>query len=501
MNPTLTAMSELPRASTEGSEARRWLWVVLGVALLARCLAAWVFRDVQAPVYDERYYTHVGESIARGFGHPGAFRPPLYAFFIAQVFRFSMDLDVLRAVQIALSLLPVAFAFQVCLRRFGLRAGIGSGLACALCPPLLHFSHFLWSESLAVVLVTGFFWFLDIFDRSEQRRYLFAAGLMLGLLALTREIWIYFGPVMVGWLWARAGWRWRVAGPAIASLLLGMVLTVGPWTLRNQVTLGKFVLISTNHWRPLADGNLYPPDRWFLGQNPKAQREALNEKVRAMPREEAQAYLRGLALRRIADDQPWWLFKKLVRNSSMLYSVVDQELQALEKGWIRLSTAGAWLLVATTLVGFFATMIPGILGLWLVPGGWFKGLVVLAILFVNAAHVVSVAVPRYLVPLLPLFLLMAGPLLAGAWSHSRTARWRWAGAWASVAAFVLIPLPRAVVAAKAGSFQSTAPVSTENVRASLQNAGHLGTFAAPPLLSRPSNAARNGVKMQRARAT
>lgn len=473
-------MSQVPSGSVQASEARRWLWLLLGVALLVRCLAAWVFWDVQAPVYDERYYTHVGESIARGLGHPGAFRPPLYTFFVAQVFRFSTDLHVLRAVQIVLSLLPVAFAFQVCWRRFGLRAGIGSGLACALCPPLVHFSHFLWSESLAVVLVTGFFWLLDIFDRTEQRRHVLAAGLVLGLVALTREVWIYFGLVTVGWLFARAGWRWRVAGPAAALLVVGMTLAVAPWTLRNQVAMGKFVLISTNHWRPLADGNLYPRDRWFLGQNPRAERDALNAKVRAMPREEAQRHLRSLALQRIIEDQPWWLFKKLARTSSMLYSVVDQELQALEQGWIRMSPNGARLLIATTVIGFFATMIPGILGLWLVPGGWFKGVVVLAILYVNAVHVVSIAVPRYLVPLLPLFLLMVGPLLSGAWSRSRTPRWRWVGALASVTAFVLLPLPRAVVAARSWSVQSAAPVSAGSVQRAADHPRGLGSAAAPP---------------------
>ena len=88
-------------------------------------------------------------------------------------------------------------------------------------------------------------------------------------------------------------------------------------------------------------------------------------------------------------------------------------------------------------------------------------------------------------PLLPLFLLMVGPLLSGAWSRSRTPRWRWAGALVSVAAFVLLPLPRAVVAARSWSVQSPTPVSAEGVQGAVGNPGGLGsTPASPPASAR-----------------
>ena len=80
----------------------RELVIVLSVALVARLFAAWLFRDAQSPVFDERYYTVVAESLTRGLGFPDAFRPPLYSLFMAGVFHFTFDLDVVRAVQILL---------------------------------------------------------------------------------------------------------------------------------------------------------------------------------------------------------------------------------------------------------------------------------------------------------------------------------------------------------------------------------------------------------------
>lgn len=429
----------------------RELVIVLSVALVARLFAAWLFRDAQSPVFDERYYTVAAESLTRGLGFPDAFRPPLYSLFMAGVFHFTFDLDVVRAVQILLSLVPVVFVFDVCRRRYGLRAALYSGLACALCPALAHFSHFLWSETLAVVLVSAFFWLADGFDRTDRPAWLFAAGLALGLTALTREIWLYFGVCTAVWVLMRARARGDVRSGALpaALVVVGMAFSILPWTVRNLVELEKFVLISENHWRPIFDGNAYPKDHWYTGNRSKAERASLNALLREMPREDAQALLRDVAFQRIADDQPWWLAKKLIRTTSTMYTATTHELKAIARGWYVGPEARTRVLIATSVVGFFVTMIPGVAALWLVPGGWYKGLVVLGILFVSGTHAIAIAIPRYLVPVLPLYMLGVGPLLVAGLGRDSTGlgapasqRLRRLGALATLAVFVLVPLPR-----------------------------------------------------------
>ena len=116
----------------------------------------------------------------------------------------------------------------------------------------------------------------------------------------------------------------------------------------------------------------------------------------------------------------------------------------LALGWFRPRPQSAYALIISSVVGTLVTMVLGIVGLWLVRDRGLKTLVVLAILQVTAVHVLAVAVPRFLVPILPLFALYVGPLFVGATDPGKPARWRLLGASACVAAYLLIPLPSTV---------------------------------------------------------
>ena len=69
----------------------RELVIVLSVALVARLFAAWLFRDAQSPVFDERFYPVAAESLTRGLGFPDACRPPLYSRCMAGVCPFTFE--------------------------------------------------------------------------------------------------------------------------------------------------------------------------------------------------------------------------------------------------------------------------------------------------------------------------------------------------------------------------------------------------------------------------
>jgi len=425
--------------------------LVLGVALGVRLLAWWQFGGIERPHGDEEYYLGQAAAIAAGEGHEGSFRPPLYSAFLALVSAVAgPSMHAARAAQLLLSLATVALVTSLGRSRFGPAAGLVSGLACALAPPLVHYPHFLWSETLTAALVTLVFFGLDRFDRagpgergrghagSDERpdstgsdeqtpgrrlRWLALASVALGLAALTRETWAYFAPVL--WIWL--GWRER-SRAALVPIALSMALVVSvvaPWSVRNTRLHGEFVLVSTCRWFPIAAGNTERTDRNASAANPN------------WTELEAEAHWRELALEAIRDAGPTWFFAKAWQNTGRLLGFRTQELRFLENGWARdASPAGAWVTTATSLLGQIALAVLGLSALWLVSAGRLEPLLLIAVGSTWLVHVIANAIPRFVVPILPLVALLLGPLLLRAWAPGA---WRRAGA-AATALLALVLL-------------------------------------------------------------
>jgi hypothetical protein len=218
----------------------------------------------------------------------------------------------------------------------------------------------------------------------------------------------------------------------VAALLLGVSAAVLPWTLRNALVLGEPVLISDMGWWPIAVGN--------LEDESLAAKRALMQRARERPRQERDAFYREEALRAVRAQQPGWLLEKTRRMLAGLFSARSQELRFLAEGWIEPGPGAARWLIASDALGHYALLGLGLVALWLVPGGRTKPLVVLALLYLGGAHVLANAIQRYHVVLVPLLLLYVGPLLAGA-AGPAIPRWRWAGAAATLALVLGIPLP------------------------------------------------------------
>ena len=424
---------------------RRYLALVLGIALLLRLAAMIQFLELDRLFADERYYARTAASIVVGEGHPGSVRPPLQSFALAGFISLvGSDHTYVRAVQSLMSLLTPLLIFQVSARRFGTRAAFFSGLACAISPGLVHYSHFLWAASLNATLLALWIWLFDHFERRGRLWILAAGGGVLGLAALTREIWLYAALPVGVWLCMREGWRWRRAAPGMLCFGLALVVTVAPWILRNSRLHGDLVTISTNHWAPIGAGNVFPADDWYLGSSTLDRLRLFRASPPFEDEFACQAYWRGVALRRIAGEQPWWIFKKVIRNTAQLFKIKTQELRFITKGYFKPTRTNALILLVTDLLGYALTMIPAILGLWLVPDRRLKSLVVMTLFMWLGVCWVANAMPRFHVPILPLLLLYSGPLLARAVDRKSTPPWRFAGAAACVGIYIFLPLPLSI---------------------------------------------------------
>ncbi|HEY6731122.1 MAG TPA: hypothetical protein VI039_08870, partial [Solirubrobacterales bacterium] len=133
-------------------------------------------------------------------------------------------------------------------------------LVVAIYPALLEYQGMLMSEPLAATLLSGgvlaVLWAWD----GERWRWLLP-GVLFGALALTRPEYLAIAVLLAVVIFARhARSDWRVSLTRAAIFLLGLVVVIAPWTVRNAVALDRFVPISTGGGQVLFAGTYLPSD-------------------------------------------------------------------------------------------------------------------------------------------------------------------------------------------------------------------------------------------------
>ena len=415
--------------------------LLLGAFSLAIRLAVFEQARPVSLIGDEVYYAETALAIANGQGLQSAALgsraawPPAQSFLLALASDPAAPIDPERLQRVAIllgSLLPL-LVLALARALFDARTAWIAGIAAAVYPEFVAYSHYLWSETLFTALVTGAF-ALAVRAQRGPLQAAAATGLLFGLSALTREEGLLLGGCCALW-WAFAPGARGVAFARAAVLLAAMLATVAPWTARNQLVLGRFVPISTVGWMGVAEGNLLGDD--WRRVDPQVLRRFRAE-YSAIPDETARMdFARETALRAIAAEQPGWLAEKLVRNLPLLLAPDSFVLKKLARGSygdVPLGRRRA--IFAVTALAYLA-----VTGLALVGVASLRGerrwLALLCTGSVLGLHVIANASSRYRFPLMPLALVYAAHAVA----RGREA-WRDAGplglVCAGLAALVLL---------------------------------------------------------------
>jgi len=243
----------------------RWgLLVVLAVALLVRVVYLFQYHatgDWSQLTVDANYHHHWAQDIAAGdvFGDTTYFRAPFYVFCLALLYAVLGDsLWIGRLFGLAIGLASVALTSLLARRLFGAKAGFFAGLVHALCMMAVYFEPELLVDPLyTLLLLAALHGFVTWYDSRAVRDALTFA-VLLGLAAITRPNALVMVPVAVLVLAVR--WR-RIAAPVphLGALALGLLLVIGPITLRNYLKANDPALIATS-----GGINLY------IGNNPEA---------------------------------------------------------------------------------------------------------------------------------------------------------------------------------------------------------------------------------------
>lgn len=199
-------------------------------------------------------------------------------------------------------------------------AWIGAMLL-AFYPRAVSMPQYLLAENTYCLLLMFGIWMAVRAAEGGKRAACVAAGVAFGLGALTREMLVYFLPLVAAMMLvlSRLAARERVLR---AALLLGTaVAVVLPWTIRNYSVHQKFVLIGFSDGIALFEGN-------YVAETPRAvfrKRVSLsNQYIEEARRSGVEAVDRQLEImnERLAEDawtairerQPAWIFEKIATN-------------------------------------------------------------------------------------------------------------------------------------------------------------------------------------------
>ncbi len=403
------------------SRARRSPDRALAAILLASLLlklALLVPAHSIVPVRDSADYMNAAQTLDLE-GRYTSIRPPLFPLALAACRKVARalgwqswplatrheptQLDVARLLMVLMSTVTVWLLYGLTRELFDRRAALAAAALCAFYPTFVGYSHLLWAETQLVMFHVGFVWLMVLAARKERIWMLMLAGALLGLAALTRQVVLSFAPFAVIWLWWAGRRPWPRTVRAAAFVALGVMVVVGPWTVRNAVVLERFVPVSAMGGVTLVFG---VTDQWA-----RTFKQA-NIIAPLSPEDDRRAG--EVAWRMIRSDPAAYAERVLTVNSVKLWGAGSLIVEAAHERW-GYRHFPRWLgrpLLVLGVVAYLAVVSLGILGMVFAPASRDTLFCVAIILHGVLVHAFFGSMSRHRFYLMPFFLLYSGYLVS-----------------------------------------------------------------------------------------
>jgi Dolichyl-phosphate-mannose-protein mannosyltransferase len=236
----------------------RIFWGALALLVVTRLL---LLSLEVAPASDSAwYFNRAIELLSTGRYAEGgiatAYWPVGYPGFLAGAFwLFGPTVFVGSLANLVLSVLTLLLLYKFCLEKFdNVDIANLSVVLLALYPNHMGYAVGLNSEPLYTVLLMSAIAFVT--SKSSYPRFA-TVGVLLGLATLVKTQTMMLGPILL-FLLATRTWSFDGVKFALGRTMVGlifMLLTVAPWTWRNQIVMGAFIPVSTNGGMSLLAGN------------------------------------------------------------------------------------------------------------------------------------------------------------------------------------------------------------------------------------------------------
>ncbi len=402
----------------------------LAIGALAFAVRAfWVLvygRTTPAP-NDTLFYQVAASSLSHGDGFRAlqgdvtAHWPPGFPFLVSLPYRvLGVHPQLGLWINVVLATATAVLLYLVARRMLGRSAALFAGFAFALLPGSVLFTGLFLAETTFIFMLVGFL-ALAVF-LPDRRWTPVVLGVGAGLAALTKGEGLLLLLIPIA-MWSGQHARGDVVRRGLVLVAVA-ALTILPWTIRNVVVMDSFIPVSTNASTTL-----------WSGHNPKANggptyapAQLLARIRKDLPPKQAEVEEAGL-LRREAVD---WA----VHNPHKELGLIPRKLVALNNGtsgaidtWFnagrerQLPTSSRILYgILADAAGYFvlflalaALVLVGARRLWhLHPG--MRGVLAYLAACLFLYGFVYYGQYRYRVPMEPLMLLVAAPLVAGIWA-------------------------------------------------------------------------------------
>lgn len=420
--------------------SRRLIAILFALALLPRLAAVVAVPDVwleghgtDAETYwrlaehllETGVYGGVqGEGAQRGV--PDAYLPPIYPLLLAgATLLFGSGAAAVNVVQALLGALACVLVFYVAILAFAdRRTAWLSFIANASYPILLLWVNLHLTETLYILLLNGMVLCLTLTLKRYRPGYALLAGVLYTLTMLTREALVLFLPLLV-LFWLIDRYDWRRKGIALASFLLGVLIAFAPWWVRNATVLDRMVFTTGRVDRHLRELIAFVTPFDLPWEQPGVSLSAPQEEASGVPVDACSAgAVYGAFLERSV---PQGMERSPAETCCRYHALLRPDASPAES--------------FSLLVACFVETWLHPNGLWSVPGGAAQGLYLLAhgsvmlaalvgmvislrrreawpmvllLIYGTVTHVTQGALPRYVLPYMPLvFVFAARALLAG----------------------------------------------------------------------------------------
>jgi 4-amino-4-deoxy-L-arabinose transferase-like glycosyltransferase len=265
----------MPNRVVAGNGGRVGIATLVAILLLGLGLRVGEAWSGRAPVFDAAAYAAIAKNLDEGNGFTvgeGATQPstdysPGLPLFVAGIYKVTGGVHerLARIVLAVIGALAPLFAYLLARRlspRHGIAAGLVAAFVVAIYPATIEYTGMLMTEPLAATLLAGaMLGILWAADGGPPWRWA-VPGLTLGALALVRPEYLAIGVLLaiLIFLRQRLHMPWKQALVAAGIVVLGIVVVVAPWTVRNAFALHRFVTVSTGGGQVLYSGTYLPSD-------------------------------------------------------------------------------------------------------------------------------------------------------------------------------------------------------------------------------------------------